>query len=216
MKNILLIIFYLSSFNFINSQVLDSITDPRDGKSYRTVTYTNILPNGKSMTWLGRDLVHKMPGSYPRPRSKYRENWVRFYTWKAALKACPSGWHLPTYDEWIIFINNFGGLKLGGLNLKYGPNFFKKSKDSVIIKYKNKNYANNTRLNISLEGYIRPPLYEKRSSNVGYGINSYHWTSSPESSEKAWFIKLSDSYNGVGIESYKKTNAMSVRCVKDY
>jgi len=69
--------------------------------------------------------------------------------------------------------------------------------------YTNEKYVNNSRLNLDPEGYIKPPLYEKSSSMVR-DTDSYHWTSSPENSEKAWFIKLSYSYKGVGIDSYKK------------
>jgi len=26
----------------------------------------------------------------------------RLYTWEAAIKACPKGWHLPSDEEWSL------------------------------------------------------------------------------------------------------------------
>ena len=34
----------------------------------------------------------------------------RLYTWEAAKKACPKGWHLPSDAEWKILMNKMGGI----------------------------------------------------------------------------------------------------------
>ena len=38
----------------------------------------------------------------------YEEEFGRLYTWEAAQKACPKGWHLPTDDEWWNMISEYG------------------------------------------------------------------------------------------------------------
>jgi uncharacterized protein (TIGR02145 family) len=37
------------------------------------------------------------------------DKYGRLYTWEAAKKACPSGWHLPTKAEFEILITAIGG-----------------------------------------------------------------------------------------------------------
>jgi len=42
----------------------------------------------------------------------------RLYTWNAAVEATPSGWHLPTKEEWEELINSFGDSQIAGGRLK--------------------------------------------------------------------------------------------------
>ncbi|MFH1197288.1 MAG: fibrobacter succinogenes major paralogous domain-containing protein [bacterium] len=42
----------------------------------------------------------------------------KLYTWPAAVKATPTGWHLPTQEEWEELINSNGGANVAGGNLK--------------------------------------------------------------------------------------------------
>jgi len=42
----------------------------------------------------------------------------RFYDWTTAKSACPSGWHLPSKDEWSTLIDFVGGTAKAGAKLK--------------------------------------------------------------------------------------------------
>ena len=42
----------------------------------------------------------------------------RLYTWNAAKKACPAGWHLPSKVEFEMLINLVGGKSTAGKVLK--------------------------------------------------------------------------------------------------
>lgn len=42
----------------------------------------------------------------------------RLNTWKTAVDAAPTGWHLPTKEEWEELINAQGGASIAGGKLK--------------------------------------------------------------------------------------------------
>ncbi|MDY7096012.1 MAG: FISUMP domain-containing protein [Acidobacteriota bacterium] len=100
-------------------------TDSRDGNEYRTVQ----LRDGRQ--WLAENLRFvtndESPGSYPRldmsfppdsnPPEKAlatnpsysSENYGRLYTWAAAQRAAPAGWHVPSAKEWKRLFDCYGG-----------------------------------------------------------------------------------------------------------
>jgi uncharacterized protein (TIGR02145 family) len=89
------------------SSVTNIVTDTRDGKTYKTVTL------GKQ-TWLAENLNYEMQGSWCIDCETYG----RSYTYEAAKKACPTGWHLPSEAEWTNLTDFAGGGSVSGGNLK--------------------------------------------------------------------------------------------------
>jgi uncharacterized protein (TIGR02145 family) len=97
----------------------EQFCDPRDGKKY---VYVEI----GSQTWMAENLNYATYGGYcvadsGRPTNNntiYCDTYGRFYDWVTAMDYCPSGWHLPSTDEWNTLINFFGGSKIAGKKLK--------------------------------------------------------------------------------------------------
>lgn len=88
--------------------------DWRDGNEYQTVE----LRDGKR--WLASNLRFEVEGSFPAdPRPKEEilatnpgydsAKYGRLYTWEAAQRAAPPGWHVPNGKEWERLFNAYGG-----------------------------------------------------------------------------------------------------------
>jgi uncharacterized protein (TIGR02145 family) len=89
-----------------------TFTDTRDKKTYKTAKVG-------TQTWMAENLNYEAKGSKcyankPDNCQKYG----RLYDWETAKSACPSGWHLPSDEEWRTIINFAGGKDIAGKKLK--------------------------------------------------------------------------------------------------
>jgi len=88
-----------------------TMTDSRDGQVYKTVKIG-------SQVWMAENLNYKTPESYAYDDNENnREKYGLLYTWEAANKACPVDWHIPSYLEWQVLIDLYGGDKIAGKKL---------------------------------------------------------------------------------------------------
>ena len=127
-----------------------------------------------------------------------------FYTYAAAKDACPSGWHLPTDEEWTElenFIANDGHSETEGTALKSTTNW-----------EENGNGTDNY-------GFTAFPVgnrYDGTGTFDGVGYNGNWWSSTESSGSSAYFRFIHYRYPYVYRFSFNKSNGFNVRCVRDH
>ncbi len=94
---------YLSSDNlvdslpqeyFFNESIkYDTLTDPRDGKKYRTVVFENQVWMAENINYYSEN--DSLIKNFSVCAQKIGCRYGRFYNVDAATHACPEGWHLP-------------------------------------------------------------------------------------------------------------------------
>ena len=95
-----------------SSSYANYFTDSRDGQLYKTVKIGN-------QVWMAENLRYKTQNSYYYDNKISNYNMYGFlYTWSDASIVCPSGWHLPSSDEWKTLVSVVGGGSIAGFNLK--------------------------------------------------------------------------------------------------
>lgn len=82
-----------------------TFVDPRDDQTYEVIQ----MKDGKF--WMAENLnFQTIEGSWCYENNNdLGDKYGRLYTWDAAIKACPSGWHLPSKDDWANLASYYGG-----------------------------------------------------------------------------------------------------------
>ncbi|MDR1811377.1 MAG: WG repeat-containing protein, partial [Candidatus Fibromonas sp.] len=168
------------------------LKDSRDGKEYKT------LKIGKQ-TWLAGNLNYEAEGSVCyENKPENCEKYGRLYNWVAAVKICPSGWHLPSDDEWQKLLD-FAGDDVAGkkLKAKNGWNGGGNGMDEYGFS--------------ALPGGFGEPD-GKFSTAGGFGV---WWSSSEADENDAYRRSMSFNYNNVRNNNLGKNYLISVRCLRD-
>jgi len=206
----------ISNFTIQSSTSSSTVTDI-EGNVYNTVVIG-------TQTWMGENLKvtkYRSGGSIPTttgdissetsPQYQWPYNddesnvatYGRLYTWETtsdSLGLCPSGWHVPTDDEWTI-LSDYLITSVGGKLKETGTSHW--------------NIPNSGAINKS--GFTALPGGLRDTNGTFYymGADGRFWSSSESSATDAWSRGLS--YGTANIYSWDDTKSFgySIRCVKD-
>jgi uncharacterized protein (TIGR02145 family) len=201
-----------------------TFTDSRDGQTYKWVKIGTQI-------WMAENLKY-LPAVSPSSEGShfdplyyvydYRGNSMSvakatanfntygvLYNWPAAMKACPSGWHLPSDDEWKTLEMYLGMSQSEADKTEWRGTDEGKQMKSTSGWSENGNGTNSSGFN-ALPGGTR--VYTGQFNNLGgYGF----WWSATENGNSAWSRSLVHVNDLVYRKNGNKSFGYSVRCVRD-
>jgi uncharacterized protein (TIGR02145 family) len=191
-----------------------SMTDPRDGNVYKTTTIGG-------QVWMAENLNYfDIEGA----ASSVKNDWCywdepencesagRLYTWKVAQRICPEGWRLPTNEDWTALLTAVGADTLNPIAWT-GANVLKS-----VSGWENGGSGTDD------FGFTALPAGERFFAKVqdgftNHGCSAYMWSSTQAeggaADTLAFSLELNCSNELAIVNTIKKVNGLSVRCVKE-
>ena len=196
--------------------VKGTMTDERDGQTYKTVTIG-------TQTWMAENLNYAytdVPYNYTLNDSSYTSDSTRSANGKGCGNGnkcsptypvrgiCPEGWHLPTQTEWDTLITAVGGRSAvpeirntTGKKLKSTSGWYYSDGENGTDDY------SFTALPAGFGGFI--------VSYANGGTYAYFWSSIEHDDLHAYIMELSHDSDKARLASADKFFGYSVRCVQD-
>jgi len=175
------------------------ILDDRDGQTYNTVVIGN-------QCWMKENLNCETGNSWCfYDNATYCDTYGRLYDWNTAMTACPSGWHLPSIEEWISLSDFLGGNSVAGGKMK--------ETGTTHWAFPNNGATNSSDFSGLPGGYKHP---YGQFDNLYYHGN--WWSSSTKTTEfgvASWLCNLSYQNGNAGHSYANMNHGYSVRCLKN-
>jgi len=191
----------------INLLIIDSLhvhgvlIDARDRQTYKWIQ----LLDGKK--WMMENLNYAIPESWCYDSdSTHCTNYGRLYAWTEAMKACPSGWHLPSDNEWWTMTSFYGQAYNGRKGQPRNTNLA-----SSKLAYKNLMVGGTSGFSALPGGYKDEDGLFKSIGNMGY-----YWSSTELDDTNVWRYRFygAPTFNlrrGIGT----KLLGRACRCIED-
>lgn len=203
----------VQTFKIELNPTFGKMIDPRDGRTYSTVTIQNqtwmaenldYLP-AVSPSWSGSEMlphyyVYDYEGTEPfvANNTESYETYGVLYNWTAAIAACPPNWHLPSDEEWII-LTNYLGKSAGGILKETGTNHWSDPNIGA------SNLIGFTALAAGCRRYDAGFYYR--------GNDAYFWSSTENNQYYSINRYIYNSGPGIFRLDAEKTSGFSVRCL---
>ena len=184
--------------SIVGERSMGSMTDSRDGKSYKTVTIG-------SQTWMAQNLNYKMEKSICRNDTiNDCASIGRLYSWNLAKEACPSGWRLPAREDWDTLFTAVGGQSVAGTALKSSEGWYGYGNGSDAYGFSA----------FPIIVYGRDDTYFMRSWNAKDGRSAFFWSFTDFGKSSAYVMYLLYYANKADFDILSKEDDFSVRCIK--
>jgi len=159
-----------------------------------SIAWTNLTTPG--YCWYKNDINNK--SSYG---ALY--NWFTVNTGKLA----PTGWHIPTQDEWLTLITYVGGVFVAGGKLK--------EKDTIHWVSPNVGATDDYGFKALGGGYRNADTFYESAFYTEYRTSCCFWSTSELSAKQVSDVELSAAQPIGSIYSMYKNWGISVRCIKN-
>ncbi|MBN1953309.1 MAG: T9SS type A sorting domain-containing protein [Bacteroidales bacterium] len=182
-------------------------TDPRDGQTYKSVQIGEQI-------WMAENLNFFTPegSAYIEHDSlNNAEVYGRLYTWETARKVCPSGWKLPSDEEWKILERTIGmsvsASNMGGWRGTTEGNKLKEPGEEHWLPE-----------NFGTDDYgftVLPAGFYSGSDFVFQGEKAYFWTRSYTTLTNLGVARsFSNNESKINRDFYCMSQYHSVRCIQ--
>ena len=193
----------------LDSEGRGRLTDPRDEKVYKVTKIGEQIWMAENLNYDGGKGIGKCYDNDLVNCEKYG----RLYNWNEAMKVCPKGWHLPSYEEWQMPYAYLGGGK-EAINKLKAKNDWEKGNGTDDYGFS------------ALPGGYYYGIFEFEY----IGILGYWWSATEAKDSNAMYLDMFGDDSGfaeigkeysIGDFKFKITNEedktlfMSVRCVKN-
>lgn len=117
-------------------------------------------------------------------------------------KLCPTGWHMPGNEDWMILIDYLGGMEVAGDKLK----------EKGTTHWMNRPVTTKA---TNSSGFTALPGGSRSQMFGDIGFSGYWWSATEYSSSSNWNFLLDFSLSKIQKEVESKADGLSVRCVMD-
>jgi len=177
--------------SFVWQDSIGTLHDLRDNNLYGVVKIGEIYWTMDNCRFAVED---SQCNSYDPTAASTCVGYGRYYTFNQALKACPTGWHVPSSTEWMLLFQTAGGIAQAAPPLK-----------STQL-WSSNNGTDSYGLSIQPTGDLL---------DQSIGNTAWFWSSSiTNGTATAATALFSDGSDAVTMLTMDTTNAYSVRCIK--
>jgi len=189
--------------DFIDSDTCGLFVDTRDTAAYKWVKIGDQIWMAENLNFnaVGNCWIQENPIEVTR--------FGRYYSWETAETSCPSGWHIPTNDEWNLLAEFISQSK--------GP--FEKNEEGWlnVALYLKATYGWDENCGTDEYGFAAFP--GGTATNAGFFLKNFsgHWWTATEMNEneaQSRYIDEASNYK-LGLTHTGKTIGLNVRCVKN-
>lgn len=194
--------------NSIEGDKTGTLTDKRDTTKYKWVRIGN-------QVWMAENLAYRPTEGKYWAYDNDQKNVAKYgylYDWETSENVCPTGWHLPTDEEWKTLEMHLGMSQAGA---DYEGN--RKTDEGGKLKEAGTSHWLSPNIGATNEsGFTALPGGHLNTNGFfSIGESGKWWTATKYDNDQAWYRHLDCNFSHVYRDFRNKEWGFSVRCVRD-